>query len=30
MPFVGAMLLLVAILMVYPDLALGLPKLVMG
>ena len=30
MPFVGAMLLLVAILMVYPDLALGLPKPVMG
>ena len=30
MPFVGAMLLLIAILMIYPDLALGLPKLVMG
>ena len=30
MPFVGAMLLLVAILMIFPDLALGLPKLVMG
>ena len=30
MRFVGAMLLLIAILMIYPDLALGLPKLVMG
>ena len=30
MPFVGAMLLLVTILMIFPDLALGLPKLVMG
>ena len=30
LPFVGAMLLLIAILMIYPDLALGLPKLVMG
>jgi C4-dicarboxylate transporter DctM subunit len=30
MPFVGAMLLLIAALMIYPDLALGLPKLVMG
>ncbi|MPZ35869.1 MAG: TRAP transporter large permease subunit [Rhodospirillales bacterium] len=30
MPFVGAMLLLIAVLMIYPDLALGLPKLVMG
>jgi C4-dicarboxylate transporter, DctM subunit len=30
LPFVGAMLLLIAVLMIYPDLALGLPKLVMG
>lgn len=30
LPFVGAMLLLIALLMAYPDLALGLPKLVMG
>jgi hypothetical protein len=30
LPFVGAMLLLIAILMIYPDLALGLPRLVMG
>ena len=30
MPFVGAILLPIAILMIYPDLALGLPKLVMG
>ena len=30
LPFVGAMMLLIALLMVYPDLALGLPKLVMG
>ncbi len=30
MPFVGAMMLLIAILMIYPDLALRLPKLVMG
>ncbi len=30
MPFVGAMLLLIAALMIYPNLALGLPKLVMG
>lgn len=30
MPFVAAMLLLIAVLMIYPDLALGLPKLVMG
>lgn len=30
LPFVGAMLLLIAVLLIYPDLALGLPKLVMG
>jgi tripartite ATP-independent transporter DctM subunit len=30
LPFVAAMLLLIAVLMIYPDLALGLPKLVMG
>jgi C4-dicarboxylate transporter, DctM subunit len=30
LPFVGAMLLLIAALMAWPDLALGLPKLVMG
>ena len=30
LPFVGAMMLLIAILMAYPDLALGLPKMVMG
>ncbi len=30
LPFVGAMMLLIALLMVYPDLALSLPKLVMG
>ena len=30
LPFVAAMMLLIAILMIYPDLALGLPKLVMG
>ena len=30
LPFVGAMLLLIAALMTFPDLALGLPKLVMG
>jgi tripartite ATP-independent transporter DctM subunit len=30
LPFVGAMMLLIATLMVYPDLALALPKLVMG
>jgi C4-dicarboxylate transporter, DctM subunit len=30
LPFVGAMMLLIAVLMIYPDLALKLPKLVMG
>lgn len=30
LPFVGAMLVLIAALMAWPDLALGLPKLVMG
>jgi tripartite ATP-independent transporter DctM subunit len=30
LPFVGAMMLLIVLLMIYPDLALGLPKLVMG
>jgi C4-dicarboxylate transporter DctM subunit len=29
-PFVGAMMLLIALLMAFPNLALGLPKLVMG
>jgi tripartite ATP-independent transporter DctM subunit len=29
-PFVGAMMLLIVVLMIYPDLALRLPKLVMG
>ena len=30
LPFVGAMMLLIALLMAIPDLALGFPKLVMG
>jgi len=30
LPFVGAMMLLIGLLMAWPDLALGLPKLVMG
>jgi tripartite ATP-independent transporter DctM subunit len=30
LPFVGAMLLLIGLLMIWPDVALGLPKLVMG
>lgn len=30
LPFVGAMMLLIALLMIFPDLALGLPKFVMG
>ncbi|HYD04384.1 MAG TPA: TRAP transporter large permease [Reyranella sp.] len=30
MPFVGAMILLIGLLMAWPDLALGLPKYVMG
>ncbi|MGD9884420.1 MAG: TRAP transporter large permease [Reyranella sp.] len=30
LPFVGAMMLLIALLMAWPDMALGLPKLVMG
>lgn len=30
LPFVGAMMVLIVLLMIWPDLALGLPKLVMG
>lgn len=30
LPFVGAMMFLIALLMAFPDVALGLPKLVMG
>lgn len=30
LPFVGAMMLLIGLLMAFPDLALSLPKLVMG